>query len=57
MKSKFMFLSGWRKVTVRADNYDDAVDKALRELDRRCEKTNREPPVAWDLQLMDIRAL
>lgn len=46
---KFQFLAGWRSVTVRALTLDDAVWKALAELDRRAEKQNRESPVGWSL--------
>lgn len=64
MKLRYVFLSGLptqkdsydlflrRKVTVKANFYDEADLKARNELDRRCEKAGEEPPTCWDLELV-----
>lgn len=40
-------------VTVRADAYSDAVDRARSTMDRRYERLKREPPVAWGFYLLE----
>ena len=56
-KRKYKFAVGiarLRTVTVRADDRYAAALKARGELDRRANKRNEEPPVAWDLSLVAI---
>jgi hypothetical protein len=43
-----------RRVTVEADTRNAATLKARIELDRRCRKSGREAPVAWDLELISV---
>ena len=45
---KFVFASGLRTVTVNSKP-SQALMKAREELDRRCARAGREPPVGWDL--------
>lgn len=40
-------------VTVKANSYVQAVNRAREEMDRRYEKADREPPVGWDLTLLE----
>lgn len=52
--NKYQFSYGYwagATVTVRAKTYEQAVGKARCEMDRRYEKKDREPPVAWTLNL------
>lgn len=56
MKFKYTFAVGInqiRRVTVRAATLADADLKARAELDRRCDKSGQEPPVGWDLRLIN----
>lgn len=49
---KFKFRYSMTKgltVTVRANNWEEAADKAIVELDNRYAKLGKEPPVAWTL--------
>ena len=41
-----------RTVTVKAPDLETAMDKAEAELDKRAEKKNVEPPVAWTINLL-----
>lgn len=43
-------------VTVDAKNRDEAVLRACTVLDKRYEKAGKEPPVAWNLTLLCVRA-
>lgn len=52
---RYTFTTGYRVVTVRAKTFDDAVERARRELDRRCEKVKTEPPVGWSLALIRMQ--
>lgn len=40
-------------VTVKANDLNAARIKARKEMDRRYQKLDREPPVAWTLVLME----
>lgn len=51
---KFVFTAGFRKVTVYAKTVEDARARARSELDRRCTKEGREPPVGWTLRLKEL---
>lgn len=51
---KFVFKSGLRKVTVEADNLQDAEGKAIDVLERRITRAGGEPPVAYDLVPVSI---
>lgn len=53
--NKYKFSYGYHStmtVTVKARFYDQAIDKACVELDRRYAKADREPPVGWTLELI-----
>lgn len=56
---KFQLAYGTSKgqtVTVKAKNFDAAVDKARRVMDRRYEKQGKEPPIGWTLTLVKVYA-
>ena len=56
--NKYKFLIGIfeprQKCTVLAEDLDDAKLKVRSEMDRRYEKSGREAPVGWDLQLSEV---
>ncbi len=52
-KTKYIFRVGTMKITVRAETYGEAIDRARCEADRRYEKANREPPTAWSIGLIE----
>jgi len=46
-----------RQVTVEAKSEDDAFIKASYEADRRCIKRGNEPPVAWDMEIIQVKPI
>lgn len=57
MKRRYIFRVGalepFRKVTVRAKDREQAFAQARRKMDRRVEEAGGEPPVGWDLSLVE----
>ena len=49
--------AAWERatVTVKARDPITALSKAREEMDRRYEKANKEPPVAWSLEWIDTK--
>lgn len=56
MKYQFKY-AYWKNatVTVYAESIDEAVIKSRITLDNRYEKANKEPPIAWTLELIGIQ--
>lgn len=55
---KYVFRVGYfeptRRCSVRARTLDEAFNKCSTESDRRCMKRGSEPPVAWDMALLEV---
>lgn len=55
--NKYIFKVGYfeprQKCTVKAKDKQESFSKCRSVMDRRYEKSDREPPVGWDLEIIE----